>query len=140
MDSAGGNGTTGTFTIYEQEGVLLTTKGISGDSSNLFLGKLRIVNEKTGIFLVWMSDDSAVSNFPGSHEPDWTVIDPAQGSVTYQNCGSSRPIHFEVEDLKCICLSSIADSSGKLLFPDAYFNVVGNRIGSDFQESHGGSP
>lgn len=33
------------FLLYEQDGVLLTTKGISGDNSNLHLGKLRIVKE-----------------------------------------------------------------------------------------------
>ena len=31
--------------LYEQEGVLLTSKAISGDNSNLHLGKLRIVDE-----------------------------------------------------------------------------------------------
>lgn len=31
--------------MYEQDGVLLTSKAVSGDNSNLHLGKLRIVQE-----------------------------------------------------------------------------------------------
>lgn len=113
MDSPDG-GASENYVLYEQDGVLLTTKGIGGDSSNLFLGKLRIVNEKRGIYFFWKSDDSAVSNFSGSNEPDWMVIDPNQGSVGYHNNAITRPLHFEVDDLKCICLSSIADDSGQV--------------------------
>jgi len=108
------DGARGNVILYEQDGVLLTTKGISGDHSNLFLGRLRIVNEKTGIFFHWKSDDGAVSSFSGSNDPDWMVIDPSQGSVGFNNHATCRPFHFEVDDLKCICLSSIADNSGQL--------------------------
>lgn len=130
------------FLLYEQDGVLLTTKGISGDNSNLFLGKLRIIREvtialmlpphwkivtmndsfasikKTGTFITWMSEDSNNAPPPTSQEPDWTVIaDPNQGSAGYHSSQpTGRPIHFDVEDLKCICLSSLAENHGKLIF------------------------
>ncbi|XP_046448423.1 TBC1 domain family member 15-like [Daphnia pulex] len=104
----------GSFLLYEQDGVLLTTKGISGDNSNLHLGKLRIVKEKTGIYMLWLSEEnSAGLPYSGSTDTDWTVINPNQGSVGYHSNGTGRPIRFEVEDLKCICLSPISDSSGQ---------------------------
>ena len=34
--------------IYEQDGVLLTTKGLTESGSNLFLGRLRISREVSG--------------------------------------------------------------------------------------------
>ncbi|XP_057376662.1 TBC1 domain family member 15-like [Daphnia carinata] len=104
----------GSFLLYEQDGVLLTTKGISGDSSNLHLGKLRIVKEKTGIYMLWLSEENIGGPpFSGSAETDWTVINPNQGSVGYHSNGIGRPIRFEVEDLKCICLSPLSESSGQ---------------------------
>lgn len=61
---------------------------------------------------MWTSDDASVPVLP-SQEADWTVIDPNQGSAGYCSQATGRPIHFEIEDLKCICLSSISENSGK---------------------------
>ena len=66
---------------------------------------------------MWVSEDASVPlPTSGSHEPDWTVIDPNQGSAGYHNHSTqpnSRPIRFEVDDLKCICLSSLSETNGK---------------------------
>ena len=52
------------FLLYEQDGVLLTTKGISGDNSNLHLGKLRIVKEVLLFYVnftnFWLTDNVIV--------------------------------------------------------------------------------
>jgi hypothetical protein len=63
--------------------------------------------------MLWLSEEnSAGLPYSGSTDTDWTVINPNQGSVGYHSNGTGRPIRFEVEDLKCICLSPISDSSG----------------------------
>jgi len=132
------------FLLYEQDGVLLTTKGISGDSSKLFLGKLKIIKEvktdicfylfiinnghhffesqRTGTFITWMSDDVNAS-LPPSQETDWTVIDPNQGSAGYHSQNTGRPINFEVDDLKCICLSSLSENSG--MYAITLLSIIG---------------
>lgn len=64
--------------------------------------------------MVWLSEDNTGGPpCSGSQEADWTVINPNQGSVGYHSNGTGRPIRFEVEDLKCICLSPLSDNSGK---------------------------
>lgn len=64
--------------------------------------------------MVWLSEDNTGGPpCSGSQEADWTVINPNQGSVGYHSNGTGRPIRFEVEDLKCICLSPLSDSSGE---------------------------
>ena len=63
--------------------------------------------------MLWLSEENSGGlPYSGSTETDWTVINPNQGSVGYHNNGTGRPIRFEVEDLKCICLSPISDSNG----------------------------
>lgn len=77
-------------------------------------------------FLGWVGEDAHTTMFCGSNEPDWTVINANQG-VSYNYNVSGKPVRFEVEDLKCIHLSSIADnSSGNLLLLLFYqsFNVI----------------
>lgn len=61
---------------------------------------------------MWLSDDNSAT-FHGSQEPDWAVVDSAQGSVGYHS-GPGRPIRFEVDDLKCIFLSSLSEHTGMI--------------------------
>lgn len=126
----------GMFLLYEQDGVLLTTKGISGDSSKLFLGKLRIIKERTGTFITWMSDDVNAS-LPPSQETDWTVIDPNQGSAGYHSQNTGRPINFEVDDLKCICLSSLSENNEQAKKSTGFRADPGRTCGVTFVQTDG---
>lgn len=67
--------------------------------------------QKAATFLLWISEDGGAT-FSGSQEPDWTVIDENRVSAGYHSTSGGRPIRFEIEDLKCICLSSISEHSG----------------------------
>ena len=67
--------------------------------------------------MAWVGEDGHATNLAGAHESDWTVIDPGQGYVGYHSTSNgsgqrsvARPIRFEVQDLKCIRLSSIAEN------------------------------
>lgn len=59
---------------------------------------------------MWLSDENSAA-FHGSQEQDWAVVDSSQGLAGYHN-GPGRPICFEVDDLKCIFLSSLSESNG----------------------------
>jgi len=64
------------------------------------------------------------------------VIDQNQGSVGYHNNVVTRPLHFEVDDLKCICLSSIADDTGKRVLISLNYPQLKVSLQVKWQENH----